>query len=157
MYASKVTRDVLEAAASVCGVRAEIDAVGRRFKVRLFPAERTILYSEGPKGGRRKYRARYHRRRLGFPQGTGEGTCHAICWHGFRDYFRAVYKRAPEASFRTALATYKDRDHFEATFGPTGYRNIGSKMYPVQIREACFCSDTFDDSEPLYPYASVSL
>lgn len=66
---------------------------------------------------------------------------YALCWHGFRDFFREVYLRAPDARFRTGMATYRSREHFEEVYLATGYRNIGPQIAPVQAREACFCSD----------------
>lgn len=66
---------------------------------------------------------------------------HAVCWHGFRDFFRAVFKKEPEATFHTALATWKGSKHFEANYRESGHRNIGSQMAPVYAAEACRCGE----------------
>ena len=150
MLASNVTEETLRAAAEEIGVRIDMDpknAKRTRWRVKLLPSrKRTILYTEpGPRGGGKRYRAKWHRRGLGFPQGSGEHPVNAVCWHGFREFFRAVYRREPNAVFRTAMAIYKGSDGFETTFLATGYKNIGSQMYPVQAREACFCADMGDD------------
>jgi hypothetical protein len=67
---------------------------------------------------------------------------HAVCWHGFRDFFRAVYLREPNARFATAYDTWKGSEDFEARFLETGYRNIGSQMCPVSAAEACRCPES---------------
>ena len=63
----------------------------------------------------------------------------AVCWHGHRDFFRALYYRCPEAVIKTGLATYNGAEHFERTFAATGYVNIGSQMNPLAAADACFC------------------
>jgi len=64
----------------------------------------------------------------------------AVCWHGHRDFFRALYQRAPEARVSTGMADYRSAEDFEASFEATGRRNIGSQMDPVSYRTACFCA-----------------
>ncbi len=65
----------------------------------------------------------------------------AVCWHGFRDFFRALYRRTPEAIAKTALATYDGTEGFEETFPETGNRNIGSRFHPLCMADACVCVD----------------
>lgn len=67
---------------------------------------------------------------------------HAVCWHGFRDFFRALYEITPDAVAKTALATYAGSEGFEATFSATGNRNIGSQVFPLCIADACLCNDS---------------
>lgn len=43
----------------------------------------------------------------------------AVCWHGHRDFMRALYVLAPAAEIRTAFATYKGAAHFEESFRGT--------------------------------------
>src|SRR5690606_19018612 len=50
----------------------------------------------------------------------------AVCWHGHRDFFRALFERAPNAKVRTVVASYDGREDFERTHSITGDRNIGS-------------------------------
>lgn len=140
MRASKVSRETLEAAAEEVGVRAEIDRRGSGWKVKLFPLVTDDMRTAS---GRRRVvdgqsvRAKYQRRSAsGF---RPDRMVHAICWHGFRDFFRAVYRREPAAVFRTAFAVYRGSDNFESAFPDTAARNIGSRMYPVAADEACFC------------------
>lgn len=63
----------------------------------------------------------------------------AVCWHGFRDFIREVYKINSTAKIITALATYEDEQHFEVTYPDTGYTDIGSKCMPLLSKDACHC------------------
>lgn len=67
---------------------------------------------------------------------------HAVCWHGFRDFFRACYALAPAARFKTAMDDWKNAEDFEARFASSGHRNIGSQTCPVMAAEACECPDS---------------
>ena len=61
----------------------------------------------------------------------------AVCWHGHRDYMRAVYELDPSARFKSAMADYRGADDFESKFPDTAYTNVGSQMFPVLAREKC--------------------
>lgn len=143
MQASKVQEQTLLEAAAEVGVRAEVEtlnAKGDRHRVKLYP----IVPAEAltPKGRRRKGEkgdARYQRESASYF--SGGRRVHAVCWHGFRDFFHAVYRREPGAIFRTAFATYRGKEGFEACYRETGHRNIGSKMAPVMAAEACRCGE----------------
>jgi len=74
--------------------------------------------------------------RLGF---TGRRIA-AVCWHGHRAYFDALYKRAPEALVQTAQATYRNAADFTESHDDTGYKNIGSLADPLSYRAACLCT-----------------
>ena len=63
----------------------------------------------------------------------------AICWHGFRDFMIALYKLDVDLRFVTAKATYKNIDDFYLKFPDTAYKNIGSKMKPLNYSDACLC------------------
>lgn len=67
---------------------------------------------------------------------------HAVCWHGFRDFFRALFAETPNAVAKTVLATYDGAEEFEATFPATGDQNIGSAFQPMCIADACTCRDS---------------
>lgn len=56
-------------------------------------------------------------------------------WEAHRDVMRALLAADPDATIRTGFATYKGRQHFEETFESTAFRNVGSRMSPVTIRE----------------------
>lgn len=63
----------------------------------------------------------------------------AVCWHGHRDFFRALFEKAPNAKVRTTIANYDGREHFELTYSYSGNRNIGSAFDPLPLRYACDC------------------
>lgn len=63
----------------------------------------------------------------------------AVCWHGHRDFFRALYRRSPDARIKTALADYRGSDGFEAAFPATGHTNVGSWAQPEAASDACAC------------------
>lgn len=142
MIASNVSREALERAARDVGVRAEItpaNARGDRFRVKLYPLVPSEAYT--PAGHRRKGErgnARWQRTSASyFSRGR---RVHAVCWHGFRAFFRAVYACEPEAVFRTACATYKGAEQFERVHPETGDRNIGPQIAPIRMQDACECS-----------------
>lgn len=43
----------------------------------------------------------------------------AVCWHGFRDFFRELYRLKSDAHIHTALRYYKNSEHFEEVFPET--------------------------------------
>jgi hypothetical protein len=144
MLASKVTREALESAAAECGVRVEISTLsgsGLRHRVKVLPKVPAEAYTPS---GRRKRGTRgdapYQRTSAAvmFREGA---RVHAVCWHGFRDFFRAVYRREPGAIFRTALDTWRGAEDFEARFRASGHRNIGAPIAPVCAAEACRCGE----------------
>ncbi len=133
MIGRKVTIETLQSAASEVGVELnETQRQGRGWKFTLRPDRMT---QEPDEDNPRRMLARYQRRSASY----GERKVHAVCWHGHRDFFRAVYRREPEAVFVTAIARYEGTEGFEETFPETAYRNIGSQMYPCTMAEACYC------------------
>jgi len=66
---------------------------------------------------------------------------HAVCWHGHRDFMRAIFRANPDARIKTGIADYRGSDDFEQKFEATGDRNVGSLMYPMRMRDACKCHD----------------
>ncbi len=140
MLASNVSRVTLEYAARAVGVRADISPVGRRFRVKLRPVVTPDMLA--PSG--RRYRdergdARYQREVVGY--GSAGRRVSAVCWHGFRDFFRAVFAQESDAVFRTALDTWRGAEDFEKRFAESGHKNIGPRIAPVCIAEACRCPD----------------
>lgn len=144
MLASKITREALESAAAAVGVRVEISTLsgsGLRHRVKLYP----IVPAEAltPSGRRKRGErgdARYQRTSAAVMFREGRRV-HAVCWHGFRDFFRAVYRRAPGAIFRTALDTWRGSEDFEARYRASGVRNVGAQIAPVCAAEACRCGE----------------
>jgi hypothetical protein len=66
----------------------------------------------------------------------------AVCWHGHRDFFRALYALAPDAEIRTGKATYRGRDHFERTHRDTFGAPYNYYGYSIQAYgDACVCEE----------------
>lgn len=63
----------------------------------------------------------------------------AVCWHGHRDFMRALYRRSPDMRLKTALADYRGADGFERAFPDTGRVNVGSAFEPQAAQDACEC------------------
>lgn len=143
MQASKVTRDVLESAAREIGVTLEMRALntaGTRFQVKVNPGARDGERFESVSGRKGSPMSKYQRTSAStFSRGR---RVHAVCWHGFRDFFRAVYRVAPDATFRTAFDTWKGSEDFESRFRFSGHRNIGSQVAPMMAADACACPDS---------------
>jgi len=142
MIASRVTIDVLQRAAVEVGVRAEVSMSYSplRHRVKLYPLTPAELYT--PSGRRHrgeKGDARYQRTSA-FAM-HDDRRVHAVCWHGFRDFFRAVYRLTPGAYFYTAMATWKGSEHFEANYRASGSRNVGTQIMPMCAAEVCRCSE----------------
>lgn len=60
----------------------------------------------------------------------------AVCWHGHRDFMRALFRTNPEARIKTALADYRGSEDFERKFSGT-YGNGNS--YNLDYGQACTC------------------
>jgi hypothetical protein len=143
MRASFISREVLESAAAEIGVRAEIDCLnagGTRFRVKLFPiVPAEALTASGRRKRGEKGNAPYQRiSTSAFSPGR---RVHAVCWHGFRDFFRACFRSAPNAVFYTALDTWRGSEDFESRYAASGHKNAGSKFSPVMWAEACECGE----------------
>jgi len=63
------------------------------------------------------------------------------CWHAHRDVMRAIFKRAPDATLHTGIASYYGSKGFEHEFPYTAHQNIGSIMQPRERHQACECND----------------
>jgi hypothetical protein len=76
--------------------------------------------------------------RMSTALGVGEGRkIAAVCWHGHRDFMRALFRRAPEARIKTALADYRGELDFERKYPDTfGAGN----HYNLSYGQACGCS-----------------
>ncbi len=142
MYARKVTKETLTAAAAAVGVDLDMDPKNQagtswRVKVNLRVPPEAYTPSGRRKTGKNEVKVRYQR--LSASSFSPNRRVNAVCWHGFRDFFRAVYAIEPEAIFRTAIAKYEGSDAFECTFPLTAHKNIGSRFRPVAADEACEC------------------
>lgn len=156
MQARNVTAATLRAAADEIGVTLDITTqnhAGTRHRVKLNPLVPDSAYRPPCKKHRDgTYWGTCHCRRWNDERGDApyqrmkrdgsERRVHAVCWHGFRDFFRAVYRIEPGAVFATAYDTWRDSEDFEARFRESGHRNIGSQMYPMAAAEACRCPES---------------
>jgi len=102
-----------------------LNAKGTRYRLKL-----TVQSSRG------QYGKRSNSHHAG---GQGFRRVHALCWHGFRDAFRAAFRVAPNTRFHTGLAKWNGSEDFEARFEDSGFTNIGSAFYPLYARQACAC------------------
>jgi len=143
MTASGVTEKVLRDAAKQVQVKMDLSPLnqkGTRWQVKLYPLVPSDAYT--PRGQRRygdRGNAPWQMLREG--QYGQRRRVNAVCWHGFRAFFRAVYERTPDARFRTARAVYNGWDHFEEVHPETGDQNIGSAFSPLAHRDACACEN----------------
>lgn len=70
---------------------------------------------------------------------------HVVCWHGYRDFMRAVFERYPSARIVTGLMgdnDYRGAEDFERKYRASGYRNVGSMVDPFLHFNACDCEYT---------------
>jgi len=70
---------------------------------------------------------------------NSERRVFAVCWHGHRDFMRAIFEADPDARIKTMWADYRGSEDFEEKFPGTAYRNVGSMMYPMRASEVCAC------------------
>jgi hypothetical protein len=72
--------------------------------------------------------------RLGF---SGRGI-HLVCWHGYREFFFALYRRFPDAYIRTGVTTYMNREHFRRSYRETQGLTV-SGWAGVHADSGCVC------------------
>ncbi len=106
-----------------------LNAKGDRHQVKVNPGD------EKDANGDRSYQ------RIILNLNGGERRVAAVCWHGFRDFFRACFEFNPDAVFRTSLDVWAGLLDFEARFAVSGQTNIGSQFRPLRIADACRCPD----------------
>lgn len=131
MIAKGITAEQLQAAADEIGVTLDMNPTnerGDRHRVKVNPGD-----WKDPETGDRKYQHR---------SWSSDRRVHAVCWHGFRDFFRACFRRAPDAVFTTAMDKWDGSDDFEARYRQSGLRNVGSMVQPCLACEACSCPDS---------------
>lgn len=88
------------ATARVSGIRLGDDIVYAYGKGRVVSTDRASRVRLYPVGDR--YRSYRRGRRV-----------HAVCWHGHRDWMRAVFAQCPDALIATQLITYLNAADFE--------------------------------------------
>jgi hypothetical protein len=62
----------------------------------------------------------------------------AVCWHGHRDFFRALFKIHPRCIIKTRQITYRGSKDFELNYHESDIE-LGSTFYPLRHSEACKC------------------
>jgi hypothetical protein len=144
----------IEQAALNVGVRLyNFRSSGKGYAFQLHPGDKDQPgVSEAT--GRKLWTAKYARKsQWSEISASGREYCRtissAICWHGHRDFFRALYALAPEARIKTAFTTYKNAEHFEESYRDTYYgkSSIGgayrcgfvSRVLPYA--DACGCQE----------------
>lgn len=70
-----------------------------------------------------------------------ERRVNEVCWHGHRRFMSLLFDQYPDATLETALITYQGQQGFDLNHDATGWKNIGSQIYPVFYREACKCEE----------------
>lgn len=132
MQARFITLEQLETAARETNVRVDVRGLndkGDRHRVKVNPSH------DKDSDGNRPYQ------RISASMFSNERRVAAVCWHGFRDFFRACFELAPNAVFRTAMDTWSGSEDFEKRFHASGHKNIGSQMAPMYACDACVCPD----------------
>lgn len=124
VFGPEVTAELIERAADGIGVRAanlRPDGSGFRFVLRTVDS--------GLRDGPAYRRVNQH---------NGRTVPGAVCWHGHRAFMRELYRHAPEAKIRTALANYDGAEHFERTHSQTAHHAMD--YYGVRTYGAdCAC------------------
>lgn len=67
-------------------------------------------------------------------KGHGGRRVNAVCWHGHREWMRAIFAEYPETVIRSALATYKGAEHFEETHEGTSREGLSGS-------QSCTCEE----------------
>ncbi len=147
MLATNVTRHILEDAAHAVGVtlqdyQDQSRPTGKpRHRFRLKPVTTRTPSGRVAVNGRGPYtalRSRWGKDRM----------INAVCWHGHREFYRELFRRAPDAVVTTKLARYTAAT-FESVFPATGGTNIGSRMEPQRLDHACRCAEDGDRGHAL--------
>lgn len=74
-----------------------------------------------------------------------ERKVNAVCWHGHYHFMREVFRINENARIKTSWQDYRGLESFLQDAPMTGFRNVGSLMFPAQAREVCLCADRGDD------------
>lgn len=143
MQARYITREQIETAAAAIGVAVDVKTLnkkGDRHQLKVSPIVPDDCRT--PSGARKRGEAgNAPYQRTGVSTFNYGSRVHAVCWHGFRDFFRACFRYAPAAVFRTAVDTWNGAEDFEARYRASGIKNIGSPAVPVAHCAACVCPD----------------
>lgn len=75
----------------------------------------------------------------------------SACYHAHRDFFYAIFERAPQARAVTALDLYEGLADFEARYRRVASLNVGSFFEPVRFEDCCDCLRRFPRIETMVP------
>lgn len=78
---------------------------------------------------------------------SGRRKAWAICWHGHWNFMRNIYMVDSDALIQTSRIgnfKYHNLEEFLSKAYLSGLVNVGSQIYPVQLREQCDCEETGD-------------
>jgi len=136
MYAWGVTESEIRAAASEVGLSifqdwqgSGITPKGRSLSFRLGLDTSQPRDEEGYAPFQRRSTSQWHQdkpRRIA-----------AVCWHGHRDFLRALFRLQPDARVKSALADYRGSEDFERSYRAT----FGSgNDYHLAYGQACNCT-----------------
>jgi hypothetical protein len=115
MKAWNVSPEQIENAAASVGVR----LVGLRPNgVKKFSHSFTLKTS-GPTSNGSPVKFGRRSQRSTNKDGTKRRIPGSVCWHGHRDFMLALYRVAPTMRLKTALADYRNAEHFERTYRNT--------------------------------------
>lgn len=107
--------------------RSGIEKDGRALRLRLSVNQLSPRNSNGFLPYQRKSMSTMNSRRIA-----------AVCWHGHREFMRAIFKRNLEARIKTALADYRGAEDFEQKFEATfGQGN----EYHLSYGQSCDCPE----------------
>jgi hypothetical protein len=70
---------------------------------------------------------------------SGQRKVNAICWHGHREFFRALFRLAPSAESRS-MCGHWTAENFESDHVASGRQNVGSRFEPLAREDACDCN-----------------
>jgi hypothetical protein len=131
---TNLTPDQIREVASEVGVKIHSDCAGSGISKDGRAWNFRLALGEEKRESGRKYQ------RTSASAWNGGRRVAAVCWHGHRDFMLAIYARDPDARIKTHWADYRGIDSFRDQFPNTGYRNVGSMMYPMFAKDVCTCS-----------------
>lgn len=157
MLVTGVSSVTLQAIALQVGVRANI----RRAWTSYAGTSREMLHCRfglrlGEKHGTGKAAHHRYQRVSSWRRSTDGGLRRmaSVCWHGHREFFRALFKACPGARVQsvqtvtTVPGKWYTADNFETVYQSTGGGNVGSQYAPLAYADACACQDAEDGREP---------
>lgn len=125
-------------AAQRCGLRFE----GTESGVKFPRVSGRLLPPQGSPNPYQRVSASY----FGETANGGRRKVYAVCWHGFRDFYRALFELQPSATAESALTkragiSRYTADNFEAVYEETAFVNVGAPIAPLSASAVCSCRE----------------